>query len=154
MPRRDTQLARVRTTFHVRANPERAFAYIADPSNTPEWWPNLAARWKPADEPALGVGTGIRWVGNLIGRRVEVRERITRFEPGLILETTHESGFEGCVRWQFEALPEGTRVTFEASYELPPALVQSFPDRRFVRRALTADVRHGLSNLRRMLNFV
>jgi uncharacterized membrane protein len=137
----------------VRANPERAFAYIADPSNTPEWWPNLAARWKPADEPSLGVGSGIRWVGNLLGRRIEVRERITAFEPGSTLETRHEAGFEGSARWTFEPLPgDGTRVSFCADYELPAALVQSFPDQAFVRQAVAADVRHGLSNLRRILN--
>jgi uncharacterized protein YndB with AHSA1/START domain len=142
----------VRASFVVPASPGRTFAYIADPSNTPEWWPNLAARWRPADEPPLGVGTGIRWVGNLMGRRVEVRERITAYEPGRVLETKHEAGFEGRVTWQFETLPEGTRVTFEWRYELPASLLQSFDDPGFVRRAMAADVRHGLSNLRRMLN--
>jgi uncharacterized protein YndB with AHSA1/START domain len=148
----NARFARVRTTFVVRASPERTFAYIADPSNTPEWWPNLAARWKPADEPPLGVGTGIRWVGNLLGRRVEVRERITVFEPGSALETRHEAGFEGCVSWTFAAVPEGTRVQFAWTYEPPAAVVQSFKDPAFVRQAIGADIRHGLRNLRRILN--
>jgi hypothetical protein len=136
----------------VRASPGATFAYIADPSNSPEWWPNLAARWRPADEPALGVGTGVRWVGNLIGRRVEVRERITVFEPGLLLETRHEAGFDGCVRWFFEAVDAGTRITFSGSYALPATLLQSFADRRFIQRTMVSDIRHGLSNLRRILN--
>ena len=155
MSRKSSRLARVRTTFDVRASPADTFAYVADPSNTPEWWPNLAARWRPADEPPLGVGAGIRWVGNLIGRRIEVRERITAYEPGRVLETTHEAGFEGCVRWEFSRLPdERTRVTFQWQYEPPAALLQSFADPRFVRQAIAADIRHGLSNLRRILNSV
>jgi hypothetical protein len=152
LPRSTPAHARVRTSFEVRATPEQAFAYIADPSNTAEWWPNLAARWKPADEPPLGVGAGIRWVGNLIGRRIEVRERITVFEPGLRLATRHEAGFDGCVQWDFARIPNGTRITFVWQYEPPPALLQSFAEPRFVRQTIAADIRHGLSNLRRILN--
>jgi hypothetical protein len=136
----------------VRADPRRAFTYVADPSNTPEWWPNLAARWTPADEPPLGVGTGIRWVGNLLGRRIEVRERITAFEPEAVLETRHEAGFDGTVRWAFTEVSEGTRITFAGTYAIPAALLQSFSDPSFVRQAMAADIRHSLSNLRRILN--
>jgi uncharacterized protein YndB with AHSA1/START domain len=148
---------RIRRSFVVSGPAERVFAYVADPSNAADWWPNLHASWRPSNQPPLGVGTITRCVACLLGRRFEVRQRITEFETGRRLGLQHFTGYDGEVHWTFEPLNDGvqTRVTVDACYVAPQILLEVFGgDRRFVERIVAGDVRHGLRNLEAMLNWL
>lgn len=148
---------RVRRSFVVQGQPERVFAYLADPSNTADWWPNVHAGWKPAGQPPLGEGTIIRCVASLLGRRFEVRQRLTEFEPGRRLGLTHLTGFDATVQWTFQPTSSGesTQVTFDGQYEAPAVLLDVFGgERKLVEQVVAGDIRHGLRNLQLVLNWL
>ncbi len=79
------------------------FAFVADQTNAPQWQDGLAEVRRVTDGP-IGVGTEHVFVRRFAGRRIESRNRFTRFEPGRFVE--------------FE-IPEG-RLTGTASYRVDP----------------------------------
>ncbi len=98
-----------------------------------------------------------RCVACLLGRRFEVRQRITEFESGRRLGLQHFTGFEGEVHWSFS--PEhddaSTRISFDACYGAPPVLLEVFGgDQELIDRVVTVDVQHGLDNLQLVLNWL
>lgn len=79
------------------------FAFVADQTNAPQWQDGLAEVRRVTSGP-IGVGTEHVFVRRFAGRRIESRNRFTRFEPGRFVE--------------FE-IPEGW-LTGTASYRVDP----------------------------------
>ncbi len=91
--------------FHIEIErlADDVFAFVADHTNAPRWQDGLAEVRRVTDGP-IGVGTQHVFVRRLASRRIESRNRFTRFEPGRFVE--------------FE-IPEGW-LTGTASYRVDP----------------------------------
>lgn len=94
----------------IARSPEEVFAYLTDPSKL--------STWQDAEEVvqltpgALGVGTRLREVHKVLGRRrVELTEVVV-YEPGRRFEIRMVDGPPLDGRWDFEPSHEGTRLTF------------------------------------------
>ena len=97
-------------SIEIARPPHEVFAFVTDPSK-------LAA-WQDAEEVTqlspgpLGVGSRLREVHKVLGRRrVEITEFVV-YEPGRRFEIRMIEGPPLDGRWDFEPSPVGTRLTF------------------------------------------
>ena len=97
-------------SIEIAQPPDKVFAFLTDPSKL--------ALWQDAEEVTqltpgpLGVGSRLREVHKVLGkRRVEVTEFVV-YEPGRRFEIRVVDGPPLDGRWDFEPSPLGTRLTF------------------------------------------
>ena len=93
----------VESTVDIDRPSTEVFGFVADQTNAPGWQHGLHEVRRLTDGP-IGVGTEHVFVRRFAGRRVESRNRFTRYEPG---RSVH-----------FE-IPDGW-VTGQASYLVEP----------------------------------
>lgn len=93
----------IETRFEIERPAGEVFAFVADQTNAPRWQDGLAEVRRVTSGP-IGVGAEHVFVRRFAGRRIESRNRLTRFEPGCFVE--------------FE-IPEGW-LTGTASYRVDP----------------------------------
>ena len=129
---------------------DAGFAYITDPANWPDFWPDLVriepgCRWiAPGDEAQL--------VTRLLGREVALRMRLLRFEPNRLVE--YESTQDGLPparhERRFDATNDGFRYRLVVDFEPRSGLLGVF-DRILVRRGVERVLRRTVANLERAL---
>jgi len=97
-------------SIEIERSPDEVFAFVTDPSKLP--------MWQDAEEVTqltpwpLGVGSRLREVHKILGRRrVEITELVV-YEPGQRLDIRVVDGPPVDGRWDFAATPAGTRLTF------------------------------------------
>lgn len=93
----------IESRIEIERPAEEVFAFVADQTNAPRWQDGLAEVRRVTDAP-IGVGSEHVFVRRFGGRRIESRNRFTRFEPGHFVE--------------FE-IPEGW-ISGRASYQVDP----------------------------------
>lgn len=81
---------------HLRHSPEKVWRALTDPAHLCEWAPFDAA----GNLDSVGSTVKLTWVGT--GATIETQ--VTRADAAELLEY-------GDIRWELEALPEGTRLT-------------------------------------------
>ena len=88
---------------------EEVFAYVADPSKTPEWSSMTLEATLEGSGP-IGVGSRIRQTGKVLGRRLESTAEVTQYDPPSKLAMRVVSGPGHLVlERQLESIGEGTR---------------------------------------------
>jgi uncharacterized protein YndB with AHSA1/START domain len=94
----------------IARSPDEVFAFLTDPSKLATWQDvDGVSQLTPGP---LGVGSRLREVHNVLGRRrVEITEFVV-YEPGERFEIRMVDGPPLDGRWDFEPSPVGTRLTF------------------------------------------
>ncbi len=83
------------------------FAFVADQTNAPQWQDGLAEVRRVTDGP-IGVGAEHAFVRRFAGRRIESRNRFTRFEPGRFVEFEIPQGWlTGTASYRVEPIASG-----------------------------------------------
>jgi uncharacterized protein YndB with AHSA1/START domain len=128
---------------------ERAFAYITDPRNWPEYWPGLVAimdrRWgRPGDEMRLRM--------RLLGRTTTLAMTLDHLEPpARVAYHSVQPGLPDARHERhFEPAADGFTYRLVVTYEPRPGLTGWF-DRTVVRRGIDGALRRTLDNLDRRL---
>jgi carbon monoxide dehydrogenase subunit G len=111
-------MARYRATIDTPREREDVLAYISDFSTTQEWDPGVVEAER-LNDAAVGEGTEFRLVAEFLGRKTALTYRIVEYNP------PHAVTFRGenatvisNDRITFEAVGEGTRVTYDAELVL------------------------------------
>jgi hypothetical protein len=129
---------------------EAGFEYVTDIANWPSYWPGIVrvepgSRWAEADDEA-------RIVIELLGRPVELRMTLRRFEPPRLVE--YESTQAGLPdarhERHFEDDGNGFRYRLVVEYE-PRAGLRGLYDRTLVRRGVDRALGRTIANLERAL---
>jgi uncharacterized protein YndB with AHSA1/START domain len=128
-------------SIEIARSPEEVFAYVTDPSKL-STWQDAEEVTKLTPGPA-GVGTRLREIHKVLGRRrVEITEFVV-YEPGRRFDIRVVDGPPLDGRWDFEPSTAGTRLTFtpivrltgfSARFEPLLILASRFVFRRFHRR--------------------
>jgi hypothetical protein len=90
---------------------EEVFAFAGNPDNDPKWGSLIVASRQLSPGP-VGVGTRFQQMATFLGARVNTEIEITAYAPGesVCYRASHPVAIEHCR--SFEAVPEGTRLTF------------------------------------------
>ena len=129
---------------------EAAFAFITDPGNWQRFWPGFVriadgSRWSaPGDETRL--------VTRLLGREVELRMTLLRFERNRLVEyrSTQRGLPDARHERHFAADGPGFRYRLVVEYEPRPGF-RGLYDRFVVRRGVGRALRQTVANLERAL---
>jgi len=90
---------------------ETVWAYMADFQNMPVWSPDTAETRITSEGP-VQKGTTYVWVGQAMGRRIEVNAQVTEFEANRGWGYQSLSGpFASSARFVLEPVNGGTKVT-------------------------------------------
>ena len=115
-------MARYRASIDTRWTPEEAFAYLSDFSTSAEWDPGVVEAERVSTD-AVGEGTEFRLVAEFLGRRTPLTYRVVEYEPPSAVTFVGEnSTVISHDRITFEAIPTGTRVTYDAELRLKSLL--------------------------------
>jgi uncharacterized protein YndB with AHSA1/START domain len=96
--------------IEIGRSPEEVFAYLTDPSKLSTWQDAEEVIQLTPGPP--GVGTRLREVHKVLGRRrVEITEFVV-YEPGRRFDIRMVDGPPLDGRWDFEPCNGGTRLTF------------------------------------------
>jgi carbon monoxide dehydrogenase subunit G len=115
-------VARYRASIETSWTPAEAFTYLSDFSTSAEWDPGVieAQRLGP-----VGEGAEFRLVAEFLGRRTALTYRVVEYEPeravAFVGENDSVVSFD---RMIFEAIPTGTRVTYDADLRLKSRLLR------------------------------
>jgi uncharacterized protein YndB with AHSA1/START domain len=126
------------------------FEYVTDPANWPSYWPGIV-RVEPGSRWAA-VGDEARIVIALLGRHVELRMLLRRFEPNHLVEydSTQDGLPDARHERHFEQAGGGFRYRLVVEYE-PRAGLRRVYDRVLVRRGVEVALRRTIANLERAL---
>ncbi len=134
--------------FHVPV--ETGFAFITDPANWPRYWPGFVrvepgSRWvAPGDETRL--------VAKLLGREVELRMTLRRFEENRLVEYDSRQPGLPDARHERHFSPAGDAFDYRLVVEyLPRGGLRGVYDRVVVRRGIERALEQTLENLRTAL---
>lgn len=97
-------------SIEIARSPDEVFAFLTDPSKLTSW--QDAEEVVQLTPGPLGVGSRLREVHKVLGRRrVEITEFVV-YEPGQQFEIRMVDGPPLDGRWDLEPSPVGTRLTF------------------------------------------
>jgi uncharacterized protein YndB with AHSA1/START domain len=97
----------------IRRPPAEVFAYLATFENIPRWNYAIAATRRTSAGP-IGVGATYRQ-HRTVPRPADESFEVVEFEPNRRLAIQGDLGpLHGTLRYELEAVPEGTRLTNEA----------------------------------------
>jgi uncharacterized protein YndB with AHSA1/START domain len=102
-------MVRVEASVDIMRPIAEVFAYVTDPTKTPEW-SSLALACTLEGSGPIGVGSRMRTIGKFLGRRLESTAEVTRYDPPTKFAMRDISGpgrFE--IERQLESVGEGTR---------------------------------------------
>jgi Polyketide cyclase / dehydrase and lipid transport len=127
---------------------DRAFAYITDPRNRPDYWPDLVAVEDPGQSRWRDPGDTMRLRMRLLGRETTLLMTLDRLEPGsLVTYGSVQPGLPDARHERhFEPSAGGFTYRLVVTYAARPGPA-GWLDRTVVRRGIDRALRRTLDNL-------
>jgi uncharacterized membrane protein len=113
---------RVMRQLTVRAPVEKVFAFLSDPHNLPEIWPNVL-EVKNIKRDTSG-GYNFDWAYKMSGVRLEGKVETAEIMRNQRLVFKSAKGFECIFRWKFMPESQLTNLTLELDYTIPPSVLK------------------------------
>jgi hypothetical protein len=111
-------VARYRASIDTPWTPAEAFVYLSDFSTSAEWDPGVVEAQRVGAGP-VSKGTEFHLVAEFLGRKAPLTYRVIEYEPHRVVAFVAENAtVVSYDRIIFEAIPAGTRVTYDAELRL------------------------------------
>lgn len=128
---------------------EAVFAYVSDHTNAPRWQRGLLEARRTTDGP-IGVGTRYTFVRTLMGRRMELSNEFTQYEPNKLVAFKATSDWMAAQAW-YLIEPAGTdRARITSGIEIRPAGLFRLAE-PLIGASLSRDVEANLGDLKGLL---
>ncbi len=114
-------MAKIDKTIIIRAPVEKVFKFMADPYNLPEIWPAMVEIRDVIPNP--NGGSNFEWVYKMAGMHFKGASETTEYIPNIRYITRSTRGIESMFCWEYEEVPEGTRLHLEVEYKVPIPLI-------------------------------
>jgi uncharacterized protein YndB with AHSA1/START domain len=102
-------MIKVEASVDIKRPTAEVFAYVTDPTKTPEW-SSLTLESSLEGGGPIGVGSRIRVIGKFLGRRTESTAEVTEYDPPRKFAIRDISGpIHLELERQLESIGEGTR---------------------------------------------
>jgi hypothetical protein len=131
---------RVEHSVTIHRSVNEVFSFVGNPDNDTKWGSLIVAS-QQLSPGLLGVGTRFQQTATFLGARISTVIELTAYEPGRVVRyrASEPVALEHCRT--FEALPEGTRLTFrtdvspQGRFRVPGSILQTI-----ARRQMEADM--------------
>lgn len=139
----------IESQIQIERPAAEVFAFVADQTNAPRWQDGLA-EVRTVTEGPIGVGTENVFVRQFAGRRIESRNRFTRFEPGHFVEFEVPQGWiTGTASYRVDPIPSGgCRMTSRMDFRIRGPFAVFSP---LLARLLARDSRADETTLKTLL---
>lgn len=107
----------VRNEIDINAPLEEVFAYMDNPAHQADITPSLVK--SELIERLPNGGSRASYVYSFLGIKFEGEVQATTYTPNQLIVFDMEGGLEGQIVWTFREHDDGTRVIYEAKYEIP-----------------------------------
>lgn len=139
----------VREHTDISAPTGRVFNYMDTPAHQADITPSLTE--SVLVERLSNGGSRARYAYRILGLSFSGEVRATDYAPEERIVWSMEGDLQGTIRWYFEPVDVGCRVTYAATYQVPgPRFLRPLL-RSLVRRYNEREVRTLLQNLRHTL---
>ena len=142
-------MPRVERSATIAVEPEKAFAFVADPANALRWMHGFT-KFQPADPSQRGLGARVDATGAVFGFPVSTTLEIVEFDPPRRLGSRTTGRLKSYSVWEFAPAAGGTLVTFRGEYDVPSGLLRMVGG-SLVDRELEKNAEMSLANLKREL---
>ena len=139
-------MIRIEREHHFAIPVEAGFAFITDPANWPRYWPGFV-RIDPGSQWSV-PGDEARIVVRLLGREVELRMTLARFDENRLVEyeSTQSGAPDAHHERHFVAADGGFLYRIVVEYE-PRAGLRGIYDRLLLRRGVERALGQTVANL-------
>ena len=139
----------VESTLDIDRPSTEVFGFVADQTNAPSWQNGLHEVRRLTDGP-IGVGTEHVFVRRFAGRRIESRNRFTRYESGRLVHFEIPDGWlTGQASYRVEPLGAGRcRLTSRMEFQVAGPAALASP---LLARVLARDSRRDEAALKALL---
>ncbi len=111
-------MKKLESSITINRPVEAVWAYISDFDNLPLWHTGTVET-RLISEPPVRQGTTYVWVGQTLGKRMEVNSEVTEFEPHRAWAYKSISGpIASTARYSLEPADNGTRMTISVEGEV------------------------------------
>lgn len=139
----------VREHIDIVAPVDRVFEFMDTPAHQAEITPSLTQ--STLVERLPNGGSRARYTYRILGLSFSGEVRATDYVPDERIVWSMTGDLQGTIRWYFESVDTGCRVTYAATYRIPgPRFLQSLAG-PLVRRYNEREVRTLLHNLKERL---
>ena len=114
-------MAKIEKSIFINAPVEKVFAFMVEPTNMPEIWPSMI-EIKNMQPLPNGLNC-YDWVYKMAGMRFEGHSESIEIVPNQRVVTRGEGGIPNTFIWTYQPEETGTRITVNADYNLPGALL-------------------------------
>ena len=114
-------MARVEKTITINAPVEKVFGYVSVKTNLPDIWPSMVEAKDVQSLP--NDGESFRWVYKMAGMKFEGTSEDIEFISNQRIVSKTKGGIDSTITWTFESEAGGTKVSFDAEYNVPIPLL-------------------------------
>jgi uncharacterized membrane protein len=148
-------LTRVSRSVEISAPVEAVFAYYARPEHIAKTFPDdTGMKITPVKVMEnFGVGTVFRISGNFGGRQLEWDNETVEYEDNRLIRSKAVNGpfKKNEISVHFERVNEGTKLTFEADYELGYGLLGMAINKLKIKKEVEMGIERSCSMVKRYL---
>lgn len=148
-------MTRVSRSVEISAPVAAVFAYYARPEHIAKTFPeDVSIRVTPVKvKENFGVGTVFRISGNFGGREMEWDNETVEYEDNRLIRTKAINGpfKKNDIAVRFEPLNNGTKLTFEADYELGYGLLGAAIDKLKIKKEVEMGIERSCWMVKRYL---
>ena len=114
-------MAKLDHTIIIHAPVEKVFKFMADPYNLPEIWTAMLEVRHVTANP--NGGANFEWTYNMAGVHFDGASETTEYILNKRYITRSKKGIDSRFCWEYENVPEGTRLHLEVEYRVPIPLI-------------------------------
>lgn len=119
-------MAKLDQTIIIHTPLEKVFKFMADPYNLPVIWPAMDEIRNVVPNP--NGGWNFEWTYKMAGMKFEGAAETIEFVPNKHYITHSTKGIESKFCWEYENVPEGTRLHIQVEYKVPIPLIGKFAE--------------------------
>ena len=114
-------MAKLTRSIVTNAPVNKVFEFVEEPTNLPKFWPSMV---EVSDVKRSGdqVRT-FNWVYKMAGLKVDGNTEITERIPNQKTVSVSTGGIPSTIVWNYAPEGQGTKVTVDADYKIPGALL-------------------------------
>lgn len=127
----DNIMATIKRNITIKADVEKVYDYLIDPSNQPEWMPGMI---EVNDITGSSVGDRFKWTYKMAGIMLKGETTITKIVPNERIVTDSKGGVKSTFDFNLESRDEETSLKLTIDYTVPVPVLGKLAEKVILKR--------------------